>query len=90
MNIVLNSNTLVKRHPVHIDIDMENRPKTQTMSNSAGKQNPAMTHKDVLFASLILCPLHKQDFCHWEPENGLPQISFFNLSRVSFHKFPGI
>lgn len=90
MNITLNSYTLVKRHPVNIHIDMENSPKIQSMSNSAGKWNPAMTHQDHHFASLIPHSSHKQDFCHWEPENGLLQILFLNLNKVSFHKFPGI
>lgn len=83
VNTALNSYTLVKRHPVNIHIHMEDRPKIQPVSNSAGKHSPAVTHQDVLFASLILCPSHEQDFCHWEPENGLSQILFFNLKKES-------
>lgn len=71
MNMALISYTFVKRHPVNRHTDMENWPKIQSMSNPAGKQNPAMTHHDVLF------PSHKEDFGHWEPENGLPQILGF-------------
>lgn len=56
MNTALNSYTLVKKHPVNTHADMENWPKIQCTSNPAEKQNPAMTHHNVLF------PSHKQEF----------------------------
>lgn len=90
INTGLNSYTLVKQHPVNTHKHMEDWAKIQPMSNWAGKHSLAMTHQDVLFTSLIPCPSHEQDFCHWEPENGLSQLLVFILKRLWFHQFLGI